>query len=112
MPVAKHRPIIRMNSPLDSIPRQWLKDIEPKIKREIHHGDLCWLWQGAIDGQGHPVMFFPGLNGKRTSRRVARYVAGMFWRLQSHHKVIHRCNVLNCVNPNHFVVTDVHWTRR
>jgi hypothetical protein len=105
MEIVKTRPIITMATPLYLIPREWLITVEPRIKR---NEEGCWLWQGALDGYGCPTVAVTLDTGKRSTARVSRIVARMFWDLRRHHDVVQKCGALNCLNPAHFYVTAAH----
>ena len=108
MSVVKKRPLIDFDTKLCDIPRAWLEFIEPRIRRE----GTCWLWTGSLDHDGHPSVSLrvPGKT-TRTTRRVARIVAEMFWDLRESNDVLHACPHLNCLNPNHFHVSAAHWSQ-
>lgn len=77
--------------------------LEVRFWRMIEKTETCWLWTGAKKEWGHGVMNSGGRNGK--SIRVHR----LSWEM--HNGVIpeglfvcHRCDVPNCVNPDHLFV--------
>src|SRR3990170_6720787 len=97
-------PLIDNFTPISEVPRDWLKIIEPMIKRisaENPKGG-CWIWQGAIDGDGHPIMFTRDFAGRRGQRRVARWVASFFYEFPlGIEEVTHHCRNITCVRPSH-----------
>lgn len=102
------RTLLDLRTPLRLIPRAWLELVEPKITRL--EGSSCWLWDGAVDRDGEPVLAIKNLEtGSRGSKRVKRIVAALFWDLKDHYDVSHACKNVNCLNPQHFHVSDVHW---
>jgi hypothetical protein len=103
----KIRPLFNLRSRLDDIPRDWMKLVEPRIVRPAD--TACWLWDGALDRDGEPVLHITTPKGTRTMRRVKRIVAAMFWTLEDAHDVVHHCGTGNCLNPNHFYVSAAHW---
>jgi hypothetical protein len=108
--IARKRNLLTLATPLAEIPGPWLRYIEPKIERDA---DDHWLWQGAHDQDGEPVLnFFNAVTGHRNTRRVKRMVAEMFWTLLKRHDVIHQCGILSCLNPAHLVPSVTHWTQR
>lgn len=107
MPLAKIRPLFGIRSRLESIPKDWMKMIEPRIVRRADTS--CWLWDGALDRDGEPVFHLTTPKGTRTMRRVKRFVAAMFWKVEDHNDVVHTCGISNCLNPNHFYVSQAHW---
>ena len=125
--IKKIRPLFNMRSKLEDIPADWMKYVEPRIVRlEPKHdynvdraaaikekatGELdCWLWDGGLDKNGQAVMHVTTGQGVRSLRRVKRIVAAMFWELEDRHDVYQKCGFLNCVNPNHLVVTAEHYS--
>lgn len=107
--IPRRRPLLTLATPLKDIPKAWLDYIEPKIERV---GE-CWLWRGAHDSEGEPVLnFFNAVTRHRNTRRVKRMVAEMFWVLLRRHDVIRQCGVLSCLNPSHLVPSITHWTQR
>lgn len=107
--ILKIRPLITLQTTLENIPRRWLELVEPKIKRV---GE-CWLWQGACDSDGEPVVNYLNLETmKRNTRRVKRIVGELFWELKRHHDLLHTCGDLTCVNPSHLAPSTEHWTAR
>lgn len=106
MALNKKRPFIELTTKLGDIPREWLERVEPHIVRM----GSCWIWQGACDGDGEPTFNYPQPNGKRTSRRLKRWIVDMFWDgLKPHHDVLHHCGDLSCINPAHFFISAAHW---
>ncbi len=105
MSVIKTRNLLNLQTPLSDIPRTWLTLIEPRIERD----GLCWLWNGALDATGRPIVAVRLPSGKRSTARVTRIVAGMFYELKKHHEVVQKCGALNCLNPAHIYVSDLHY---
>lgn len=106
--IEKLRPLFGMDSKLQDIPTYWLREIEPKIIRK----GMCWIWQGAHDKNGEPVMALlnPKTN-KYNTRLVKRVVAALFWELKKFYDVVHLCGNLSCLNPAHFYVSRTHWSQ-
>lgn len=105
--IVRTRAIITMETQLRNIPRTWLNIIEPRLERP--EGGTCWLWTGAVDGAGHPCVAFRISKDKRSTKRIARIGAALFWELKPHHEVVHSCGVLNCMNPAHWYISALHW---
>lgn len=96
------KPLLDLRTPLRLIPRFWLEVVEPRIRRV----GSCWLWEGALDFEGEPVVTIKNLeSGTRTTRRIKRIIAEHYWDLQDEHNVVHSCNNRNCLAPAHFFVT-------
>jgi hypothetical protein len=104
---APKKPLLDMRTPLSLIPKTWLDLIEPHIVRP--KDSSCWLWIGPIDRDGEPTLSFT-VNGKRSTRRVKRIVADLYWEIDDK-DVVHECGVINCLAPFHFYVSDLHWTQ-
>jgi hypothetical protein len=99
-------PLIDLRTPLRLIPRFWLELIEPRIRRD----GSCWLWDGAVDLDGEPVITIKNLDrGGRTTRRLKRIIVTHFWELTDDITVLHSCKTQNCLNPQHFYVTRLKW---
>lgn len=99
----KRFPLVDNFTPISEVPSAWLQFIEPKIKRfpaEDPKGG-CWIWQGAVDKDGHPVMMTTDLKGKRGQRRVARWIAAFFYDFATEvAEVSHHCRNITCVRPS------------
>lgn len=97
----KLRPFFDLDTKLKLVPEDWLKYIEPRIVRS----ETCWLWDGALDMYGEPLMsFYDPVTKKRTTKRVKVFVAEMFWEGVAGHEVVHTCGLLNCLNFAHFYI--------
>lgn len=62
----------------------------------------CWLWNGACGNDGYPRITIGSLkdNSKR-SARVSRLVCEKIHGLPDNMQALHRCDNVNCVNPDH-----------
>lgn len=103
--IVKKRPLITLATKLGDIPVEWLRYVEPRLVRT----GQCWLWEGACDGEGEPVLSYRNLEtGKRNTRRLKQIIANIFWEMKSHYEVIHQCGNINCLNPAHFYISWTH----
>lgn len=108
--ITKKRPLLDLKTPLRLIPKQWLDIIEPRILRPSDTS--CWLWDGATDRDGEPIISVVNAGtGKRSTRRVKRIVAELYWDMRKDHDVIHECGTKNCLAPFHFYISPLHWTQ-
>lgn len=98
MSITRKRPMLTMDSRLSEIPPDWIKWIEPKIVR----GSFlpCWIWSGALDRNGYPLLRHPA-RGQISARR---FVAEMFWDFPDIWFVTCNCHHMNCLNPSHIIV--------
>jgi hypothetical protein len=101
------RALITLKTPLDELPREWVKYIEPYV---IRGGFLpCWVWAGKINRYGHPYLWTTDpLTGKSIRLMAHRMVARIFWDFPSKWYIRRTCDTINCVNPAHIVPTDLH----
>jgi len=97
----KRRALINVHTQLENIPKEWLNVIEPHVVRGAFLP--CWVWTGALDRNGYPVM---NTDGKMVMAH--RFVAKVFWDFDDSYYVTRTCKVQNCVNPNHLKVTNKH----
>ena len=77
---------------------QVLKSLLSKIERIPFSG--CWLWTGSCMANGYGQIGYKGKNA---------YAHRVSWILhigpiEPGMHVLHRCDVKNCVNPNHLFV--------
>lgn len=106
--IAKRRPLLDLRTPLSLIPKTWSDLVEPQIVRPPNSS--CWVWIGGVDGDGEPVLSMV-IGGKRSTRRVKRIVADLYWELKDHYDVVHECGTKNCLAPFHFYVSELHWSQ-
>jgi hypothetical protein len=109
--IEKKRPLLTMMTPFGDVPEYWLRRIEPQIVRSKEH--TCWIWQGAHDKEGEPVINFTNeITGARNTRRAKRAIADIFFVVKRMWDVLHGCGNLSCLNPAHFKVEKNHWKHR
>ena len=71
-------------------------------KKYDKHESGCWLWNGATFGGGYGWFFLSKKGGKRKSD----YAHRASWKIHRGKipdgmQVLHRCDVMYCVNPDH-----------
>jgi len=88
-----------MSTTFENIPKEWLNVIEPKVMRGAFLP--CWIWTGALDKNGYPIIYLD--RGKTIMAH--RFVAKLFWRFPEDWYVSRSCGTQNCVNPNHLTPT-------
>ena len=76
----------------------WIRRFMEKIEPCPASG--CWLWTGAIRGDGYGA-FRPGIRPR--PQEGAHRLAWQLWRETdiANMQVLHRCDVPLCVNPDH-----------
>lgn len=104
------KPLVTLRTPLGEVPSFWLELVEHRLRRP--KGTTCWLWQGACDNDGEPMIVVRDLvNDRRTTKRVKKIIVDHFWpeRPPGYWMILHSCKATNCLNAEHFWVTDDHW---
>lgn len=100
------KPVINLDSRLRDIPKDWLMYFEPYIYRCSDHS--CWLWLRQMIG-GLPVMRCPSTGRKNVS--APRVMMRLFFDFDDTYyvrRVKSKCPRKNCMNPNHYIVSDLH----
>lgn len=107
-----HRPLMQIDTPLNKVPRGWLQFVEPHIHRGKGQFPSCWLYlteDGRAPDYGEPRIYI-----NRRPILLKNFIAEMFWpgiRVRGQNAfefVYHECGVINCLNPNHFIVCKDH----
>lgn len=77
----------------------WKGTLEERFWRKVDKGDGlgCWLWTGAIRGNGYGVISVKGRS--MTAHRVSLILSGVTPDSDKH--ICHHCDVRNCVRPSH-----------
>jgi hypothetical protein len=107
--IVRKRSILQLRTPFGEVPKEWLDIIEPKIVRP--DDTTCWLWNGSTDERGEPRYSIQNQYGHWTTRTCKSLIAGIFWILPQVCSVFRSCKSVNCLNPNHFIVTTRHYTQ-
>jgi hypothetical protein len=94
--IVQTRPLVNAKTPLESVPRDWLKYIEPFVARRGF--EPCWIWCQMVDMNGYPTAT---INKKQLNVRT--FIAKMFWELPDRTRISMTCERRNCINPHHFV---------
>ena len=72
-------------------------DIIKKIKNKVNETNYCWLWSGSVTSAGYGDI---QINYKRYSTHRYFYMKA-FGDIPEGLHVLHKCDVRNCVNPDH-----------
>lgn len=100
--------------PSANYPRPWnemteFERVSHRIysKAEVGEEDECWLWTGALVGNGYPHIGQVTLYGEFKKfpygHRTSWALTNGRWPAAGE-VVMHTCDVPRCVNPNHLVV--------
>lgn len=64
---------------------------------ELPNKNDCWIWSGSVDGSNYGILSVVGEHW-----RVHRFSYYLYnGRLKRNIQVLHKCDVSNCVNPEH-----------
>lgn len=69
-----------------------------KFWKKVNKTETCWLWEGCLKADGYGWL----MRGKSINWTAHRYS----WfihngEIPNNLHVLHKCDVRNCVNPNH-----------
>jgi hypothetical protein len=77
------------------MPPTWDEYFSPRTE----HGGDCILWTGGLDGAGYGIINVWFARHHTRAHRVSYMLA--YGDFDPKFKVLHRCDVRNCVNPEH-----------
>lgn len=66
--------------------------------------DGCWLWTGAVNGNGYGYLGRPGKNNGHEYAHRYSYMLHK-GKIPPELEISHLCNVRNCINPDHLEVS-------
>lgn len=73
-------------------------NIEDRLKNYINKTDTCWLWIGHKNENGYGLVTV----GRGKQVRAHRYMYEKYnGKIKDNLLVCHKCDVRNCVNPDH-----------
>lgn len=110
--LSNSHPLLQADSPLNVVPRLWLEYVEPRLVRGAGEYPTCWLYltqDGIAPDHGEPRIYI-----NRKPVLLKHLIAEMYWHgvrcrgQNARHFVYHECGVINCLNPNHFLVNFEH----
>jgi hypothetical protein len=75
--------------------------LDEKFWSKVNKTDTCWLWTGAIRNHGYGLLQHP----KGTMRQAHRFSWEIHYGpIPKNRQVCHKCDVRNCVRPDHLFV--------
>lgn len=78
--------------------RKWIERVKAKC---ITDANGCWLFQGWKNYSGYGLATY---HGRNFNAHRAMYIAHFGVELETEQYVLHRCDVRNCVNPEHLFI--------
>lgn len=105
------RPLINLDSKLRDMPAAFARDVLPHLT--WYGFEPCWIWFGSVDFRGYPIMRRTRQDGSKKLEQfmMRRLVASMFWQFPDDAVIKLSCENINCLNPNHLVVSRDRWRK-
>lgn len=75
------------------------KTFTERFWEKVNRSDECWLWPGAHNPHGYGVFFVGGATRQQLAHRTAWRLA--FGPIPAGSLVLHKCDIRNCVRPDH-----------
>lgn len=82
--------------------RRWLARVMKKI---VVDANGCWRWQGFKGHTGYAMTSYRGIN---VNAHRAMYCVHFGVTLKTEQYVLHRCDVRDCLNPDHLWIGSQH----
>lgn len=83
--------------------RRRFNKIEDRLDAYINKTDTCWLWTGDLFGSGYGRLSIGGGKQIRAHRYIYEQKYGV---IPEDMCALHKCDVRNCVNPDHLYIGD------
>src|SRR5262245_26640118 len=78
---------------------------EMRFWGRVNKTDTCWLWTGAVKGNGYGSAHWQGVKDLAVNRLVWRLFNG---EIPADKIVMHKCDVRLCVRPDHLQLGTQH----